>query len=119
MRPGLTAGIASRMENVVENRAEVPAAPPLPSTVADWSAARKGNLKRTLNDMVEECHLNLISNEKYLGYLRAIWDSLCNEEEMPTSPPIKIMTYAEMMERKRKASENRRAKRAAGQMRSA
>jgi hypothetical protein len=57
---------------------------PLPSTQLDWANARKGTLNRTLNDHVEDIHMKLSGDEKYLGYLEAVHDSETVEGSVAT-----------------------------------
>jgi hypothetical protein len=47
-------------------------APPLPAKISDW--VRKIKTDRTLNDLVEEIHRDLVPNDKYLALLRAVHD---------------------------------------------
>jgi hypothetical protein len=47
---------------------------PLPATAEDHLQHRIMQTQRTLNDMVEETHLQLIEDDKYRDYLNAVWD---------------------------------------------
>jgi hypothetical protein len=47
---------------------------PLPKTVADLMASRKGRFDKTLNDYVEEIHLRLWEDPKYKELLDAVTD---------------------------------------------
>jgi hypothetical protein len=53
--------------------------PPLPRTREEWIAKRNTNIKRTLNDMVEEIHLQLTGDNDYDRYLRAVYDEQAKE----------------------------------------
>lgn len=58
---------------------ERPEPPPLPVTVSDWQKKRVIKTKRTLNDYVEDVHLNLLEDdgkdgELYRRYLYATYD---------------------------------------------
>ncbi len=49
-------------------------APPLPTKIEDW--VRQIKAERTLNDMVEDIHRDLVDeNEEYREYLRAVYDA--------------------------------------------
>jgi hypothetical protein len=48
--------------------------PPLPSTTADLLASRKINAERTLNDHVEDLHVQLWEDAKYKRLLYAVYD---------------------------------------------
>jgi hypothetical protein len=52
-----------------------PPAPPLPATTKDMLDQRKGDLSRTLNDLVEEVHVRLYDKSDYRDLLSAVWDS--------------------------------------------
>lgn len=51
-----------------------PVPEPLPMNTAGFLAHRKLKAKRTLNDMVEEVHLLLVEDEKYINYLNSVYD---------------------------------------------
>jgi hypothetical protein len=61
-------------------RALRPRPAPLPTEISDWEKARKVKVERTLNDNVEDIHLNLLNHgdvkrrEKYKGLLDAVYD---------------------------------------------
>jgi len=46
----------------------------LPTNTAAHLAHRKLKAKRTLNDMVEDIHLSLVEDAKYIGFLDAVYD---------------------------------------------
>lgn len=48
--------------------------PPLPTSVEEFRSYRKVDLRRTLNDMVEEIHLDLYDTEEYPKLLYAVYD---------------------------------------------
>lgn len=49
---------------------------PLPATVREFMSFRKNKSKRTLNDQIEEIHLQLYEkNDRYKELLEAVWDS--------------------------------------------
>ena len=50
------------------------APPPLPATKKDLLAQRVGQMRRTLNDMVEEAHISLYEDERYNSFLNAVYD---------------------------------------------
>ena len=52
---------------------------PLPKTVADLIAGRKGKFERTLNDHVEEVYLRLWENPEFKKLLEGTVDSDCVE----------------------------------------
>jgi hypothetical protein len=75
---------------------EVHSAPrPLPTTTSDLMAQRKGNAKRTLNDMVEELHLGLFEDEKYRGYLWATYDEQAKEGSLSADNVMAAMMLRE------------------------
>ena len=45
---------------------------PLPRVPAEW--VRKAGLERTINDLVEEVHLSLVTDERYINLLSAVGD---------------------------------------------
>lgn len=47
---------------------------PLPATTAEFLERRKSQINRSLNDLVEELHLQLFENEKYRGFLEATYN---------------------------------------------
>ena len=49
------------------------AAPPLPAKLEDWHRVIKA--ERTLNDLVEDIHRELVNDVKYREYLRAVYDA--------------------------------------------
>jgi hypothetical protein len=49
-------------------------ATPLPTSTAAHLAHRKLKSKRTLNDLVEDVHLLLVEDEKYIAFLDAVFD---------------------------------------------
>ena len=51
-----------------------PIANPLPTNTAAHLAHRKLKSKRTLNDLVEDIHLTLVEDPKYIGFLNAVFD---------------------------------------------
>jgi hypothetical protein len=63
-----------------ENKAIRPKPVPLPATIADWDAARKVKLDRTLNDHIEVLHRDLLVHpddkvrSMYEAYLDAVYD---------------------------------------------
>lgn len=52
---------------------------PLPVSAAAWEAHRQLKQKRSLNDMVEECHISLLSNDQYVAFLNGVYDEDCIE----------------------------------------
>lgn len=48
--------------------------PALPKTSEAHLAHRKLKAKRTLNDLVEDVHIALVENEKYLRFLEAVYN---------------------------------------------
>ena len=48
--------------------------PPLPATKKDLLAQRVGQMRRTLNDMVEEAHIALYDDDRYVAFLNAVYD---------------------------------------------
>jgi hypothetical protein len=46
----------------------------MPSTTEKWLEDRKLKSEPTLNDLVEQLHWKLVSNEKYRSFLEAVWD---------------------------------------------
>jgi len=46
----------------------------LPTNTAAHLAHRKLKSKRTLNDLVEDIHLSLVEDGKYIGFLDAVYD---------------------------------------------
>jgi hypothetical protein len=46
----------------------------LPTNTAAHLAHRKLKAKRTLNDLVEDIHLSLVEDAKYIGFLDAVYD---------------------------------------------
>jgi hypothetical protein len=48
--------------------------PPLPATKKDLLAQRVGQMRRTLNDMVEESHIALYGDDRYVAFLNAVYD---------------------------------------------
>lgn len=55
------------------SNAQLRAAPPLPTNIDEWNRISKQ--ERTLNDLVEDLHRELVSNDKYVSYLRAVYDA--------------------------------------------
>lgn len=51
-----------------------PLPPALPETVSDFLSLRKGAVRRSLNDIVEEYHLAMYDNEEYSRLLYAVYD---------------------------------------------
>ena len=51
-----------------------PRPPSLPATRQEMIAQRKGEMRRTLNDHVEDAHLVLYDNEQYQRLLDAVYD---------------------------------------------
>jgi hypothetical protein len=56
-----------------------PLPPKLPESREQYLALRKGNMTRTLNDMVEEIHLSLANNETYENFLYAVYPEQAQE----------------------------------------
>ena len=48
-------------------------APPLPADIKEWT--RFAKQERTLNDLVEDLHVELVEDEKYRALLRAVYDA--------------------------------------------
>lgn len=55
------------------SNAQLRAAPPLPTNIDEWNRISKQ--ERTLNDLVEDLHRELVANDKYVSYLRAVYDA--------------------------------------------
>jgi hypothetical protein len=51
----------------------------LPTNTAAHLAHRKLKAKRTLNDLVEDIHLSLVEDGKYIGFLDAVYDEQAKE----------------------------------------
>ena len=51
-----------------------PRPPALPATRQDMIAQRKSEMRRTLNDHVEDAHLALYNDEQYQRFLDAVYD---------------------------------------------
>jgi hypothetical protein len=62
------------MTSTQTNSRQLAAPPPLPATKDELLAQRVGQMRRTLNDMVEDIHVALYDNEKYSAYLYAVYD---------------------------------------------
>lgn len=54
------------------NVTKIPAPPPLPARASDW--VRKVKDRRSINDRVEELHLELANDDNYLRWLLAVDD---------------------------------------------
>ena len=48
--------------------------PPLPANRSSLLAQRVGQMRRTLNDLVEEAHISLYENVRYNSFLNAVYD---------------------------------------------
>jgi hypothetical protein len=68
-------------------------APPLPAKLADWHRVNK--TERTLNDLVEDIHRELISDEKYRRYLRAVYDAHAVEGSLAADNVLAAMMIRE------------------------
>ena len=55
---------------------------PLPATVKDWIDSRKTPFARSLNDQIEELHLRLLENPKYVEFLAATGNEEAKEGSM-------------------------------------
>jgi len=72
---------------------ELKEAPPLPAKLADWHRVNKA--ERTLNDLVEDLHRELVSDEKYRKYLQAVYDAHAVEGSLAADNVLAAMMIRE------------------------
>jgi hypothetical protein len=90
------------MTTTQTNGRQLAAPPPLPATKNDLLAQRVGQMRRTLNDMVEDIHIALYDDEKYCSYLYAVYD----EQAVEGSLSADNVMAATMVRDHAKKSEN-------------
>jgi hypothetical protein len=74
----------------------------LPPSVADLIDQRKGDLRRTLNDHVEELHLILYEDEKYKALLYAVWDEQAVEGSLAADNIMAAGMIRELAEQRKR-----------------
>ena len=62
------------MTSTVTNGRSLATPPPLPVNRNALLAQRVGQMRRTLNDLVEEAHISLYEDERYNSFLNAVYD---------------------------------------------